>query len=356
MSARAVAVATPLAAAIAYALHRVEPAAFDALALYASARLVATGRGGLVTDPAAIFAVEREAAPERLAYLNNPNLPALSGILAPLGVLPYETAYLVMLAAGAAALAVAVLLLWPRSPAAAVLTLLAPPSILALAHGQTTPFILVALLASERVPPLAAGALRSAALLRPQLLPLVAVASLRGRRRAAALIAGVAALLALSVAIAGVDGMRRYPTLVALAAGELGNNEVGLAPWALRLAQVRSSPEVATANVLMSVALLALGVRAVLTSRRDLALPTAGVWSLIGGAHVLMHDLLFAYPAVAALKRGRALVALLGILSVVAQLGGTPLVPVWLVLVALMLRSGGRTSREEATTDPSPST
>lgn len=337
----AVAVAAPAAAAAAYALHRVEPAAFDAIALYASARLVATGRGGLVTDAAAIHAVEREAAPERVAYLNNPNLPAVSGILAPLGALPFEAAYLVMLALGVAALVAAALLLRPRSPAAAVLVLIAPPSILALAHGQTTPFVLAALLASERLPPVASGVLRSAALLRPQLFPLVAVASAGRHRRGAALLAGVAVIVALSVAIAGVDGMRRYPALVMLAAGELGNNEVGLAPWVLRLAQLGASPAAATANILVSVVLLALGAVAVLTSRREVALPTACVWSLIGGAHVLMHDLLFAYPAVAALERGRGLVALAGTLCVLAQLGGIPLVPLWLALVAFMLRAAG---------------
>lgn len=104
--------------------HRSAPAGFDFIAIYASARLVATGQPAAVVDREAIFAVERATLPERDIYLNNPNPPALSLILAPIGALPFEIAYAVML------------------------TL----SVAALAHGQTTPLLLLAVAASLRAP------------------------------------------------------------------------------------------------------------------------------------------------------------------------------------------------------------
>lgn len=87
--------------------HRSAPAGFDFIAIYASARLVATGQPAAVVDREAIFAVERATLPERDIYLNNPNPPALSLILAPIGALPFEIAYAVMLTLSVGALAAA---------------------------------------------------------------------------------------------------------------------------------------------------------------------------------------------------------------------------------------------------------
>lgn len=137
--------------------HRSAPAGFDFIAIYASARLVATGQPAAVVDREAIFAVERATLPERDIYLNNPNPPALSLILAPIGALPFEIAYAVMLTLSVAALAAAAFLIAPLAAADQrfrlfPFALLAPPSTIALAHGQTTPLLLLAVAASLRAP------------------------------------------------------------------------------------------------------------------------------------------------------------------------------------------------------------
>lgn len=333
-----------LAAAAAFALHATQPAAFDFTALYASARLVATGRGAEVTDPVAILAVEHAVAPERVAYLNNPNLPVVSLLLSPLALLSFEAAYLAMLAVSTVALAGSALLIaaavGPRERALmAAATVLAPPSILALAHGQTSPLVLALLLAAERVAPPVSGLLLSAAVLRPQLLPLVAVAALRDRRRLPAFLVGVAAAAVASVATAGWDGLTRYPELLRLAAVELGNNEVGLGPLVVRLGRVTGDALVVTTAV--SILVLASGAVVVWRTRRG-PLAIACLWSLIGSPHALLHDLLFAYPAVAAVGgRGAGLLVVAGVGAVVAQLGGVPVVPLWLVAAAVALALRG---------------
>ena len=90
---------------IGWVTQRSSPAGFDFIAIYASARLVATGNPGAVTDREAIFAVEHATLPERTIFLNNPNPPALSLVLAPIGALPFDIAYAVMLTLSVAALA-----------------------------------------------------------------------------------------------------------------------------------------------------------------------------------------------------------------------------------------------------------
>src|SRR2546426_12229766 len=81
------------------------------LALYSSARLVALGRPADVTDRHAIQLIEHEIRPERTAFLNNPNPPILSLLLAPLAFLPFETAFATWLTLLVGALYAAVLLL-----------------------------------------------------------------------------------------------------------------------------------------------------------------------------------------------------------------------------------------------------
>jgi glycosyl transferase family 87 len=334
-----------VAGALAFALHRSQPAAFDFVALYASARLVATGNGSAVTDPAALAAAEHAAAPERVAYLNSPNLPVVSLILSPLARLPYETAYLVVLVCGVVALGAAAALLAARAPGGragvAALTLLAPPSIIALAQGQTTPFVLVALLAAERTGPIAAGVLLASAVIRPQLLPLMAVVAWGDRRRALAFGAGVATAVAASFAVAGADAMARYPELLRLAASETGNDEIGLGPSLVAVGAIPLAIDPVAANVAVSAVVLIVGAVAVSRAGRSERLPLAGTWSQLGSPHGLFHDLLFAYPEVRAVggKAGLAF-ALAGSAALLAQLIGLRAVPVW--LGALIVARGAR--------------
>src|SRR2546425_9824222 len=61
---------------VAFAVHTAEPAGYDFIALYATARLVATGHGGEGTDPAAPFALEPPILSERTGLLLHPNVPS----------------------------------------------------------------------------------------------------------------------------------------------------------------------------------------------------------------------------------------------------------------------------------------
>src|SRR2546423_3755202 len=187
-----IAVVAVLAAAswlIAFVTWSTEPAGYDFVALYAAARLVATGAPSSVTDADALLAMEHAAIPERTIFLNNPNPPALALLMAPLGVLPIVAAYAIWAGLGAAALAAAAYFLGPLADARQRMRLLpfailAPPSLIALAEGQTTPLVLLAVAASLRAPPVSSGALLGLAAFRPQFLPLFALFALVERRRA----------------------------------------------------------------------------------------------------------------------------------------------------------------------------
>src|SRR2546427_420665 len=69
---------------IAFVSWSIEPAGYDFVALYAAARLVATGAATSVTDADALLRMEHATLPERTILLNNPNPPALALLMAPL--------------------------------------------------------------------------------------------------------------------------------------------------------------------------------------------------------------------------------------------------------------------------------
>src|SRR2546428_3910217 len=143
----------------------------------------------------------------------------------PHGAHPYTPGYAAMLALGVAALLGAAALLAPLAAAeqrARLLpfALLAPPSLIALVEGQTTPFVLLALAASLRAPPFWSGALLGATALRPQLLPLFAIVALTRRGTAAGFAAALVAVATLSLAVAGLGGLARHPLPLSPAPGE----------------------------------------------------------------------------------------------------------------------------------------
>src|SRR5207302_1523978 len=140
------------------------PWGYDFIALYSAARLVATGHAADVTDLPSLIAMERSVQPE--ARLNDPNLPALALLMAPLGAL--------------------------------------------------------------RAPAFWSGTLLGLTLFRPQLFPLFALVALFDRRRAAGLLCAVAIIALASLAIVGIDGMARYPHLLSITATELLPPELGL--------------------------------------------------------------------------------------------------------------------------------
>jgi glycosyl transferase family 87 len=342
-----VAIAAAAAWLVAFLTWSAQPAAYDFIALYAAARLVATGRAGSVTDPDALLAAEHAAVPERTILLNDPNPPALALVMAPLGALPLPLAYALWSALGALALIAAAFFLGRLVPPAQrgrlfPFVLLAPTSLIALAEGQTTPFVLLAVAASIRAPALWSGALLGMTAFRPQLLPLFALAALGDRRRAVGLVAAVAAVAIVSLATVGVEGMARYPALLSLAATELRPGELGLVALARRLL---GAENIALNAALGAIALLIAGAAVLLRSRLITSrLIDSSTWSLLAAPHALLHDGVMAYPAVAAAAtttRATVLWVGTGIAASLAHEAGLPVAPLWLLALFVWGRRFG---------------
>ena len=266
--------------------------------------------------------------------------------MAPLGALPYDAAFVVMLTLSTLALVAAAMLLAPLARAEQrgrllLFALLVPPSLIALLQGQTTPLVLLAIAASLRTHGFRSGLLLGAVALRPQLLPLLALASLRDRPRLLGLLAACALVALGSLLVAGPDGLARYPERLAYAAAETGRNEISLPALARRAGLDAASALAAAAILTAAVAVVAI--------RSAHPLATGAVGALLAAPHALLHDVVFAYPAAAraapstAAAWGWGLAATAG---TIAQLLGLPLVQ--LVLLALLvasLRPPGRPRR-----------
>ncbi|HEY6958837.1 MAG TPA: glycosyltransferase family 87 protein [Candidatus Limnocylindria bacterium] len=327
-----------IAFAIAFAGWHASPASYDFLALYSSARLVATGHAADVADRDAILRVEHETRPERTLFLNNPNPPALSLVLAPLGALPFDVAYVLMLALLVAALAASAFLLAPLAPPGPrawlfPFAMLAPASLIALVQGQTTPLVLLAIAASLRVAPRRSGLLVAAVAFRPQLLPIFAVVALVDRERRWPFVAGVTAIALVSLALIGPSGLPGYVDLVTSSAGELRPVDIGL-PSLVR----RVLGGDAFVNLTVSAALMVIGAVAVMRLPRDTRVPAATAWSVLASPHALMHDGVIAYPAVAAVSRdtrGAAMWVGAGIGASIVQQAGLPVAALYLLALAI---------------------
>jgi hypothetical protein len=290
-----------------------------------------------VTDADALLAMEHAALPQRTIFLNNPNPPALALLMAPLGTLPLVTAYAIWAALGAVALAAAAYFLGRLADARQRMRLLpfailAPPSLIALAEGQTTPFVLLAVAASLRAPPLWSGALLGLAAFRPQFLPLFALVALTERRRAIGLVITTAAVALVSLATVGFEGMSRYPDLLTRIATELRPGELGLAALVRRVV----GGEDLVLNAALAVVLYALSAAAVFMRSRMFTARTvdASIWSILAAPHALLHDGVMAYPAVAraaTTTRATGLWVGTGLIAALVQQGGIPVAPLWLL-------------------------
>ena len=315
------------------------PASFDFIALYASARLVATGHAADLTDRDAILAVEHETRPERTRFLNNPNPPAVSAILAPLGLLPFEAAYVVMLTILVATLVATALVLAPQARAEDrawlfPVAMLSPPSLIALVQGQTTPFILLAIAASLRTRPAWSGALLAATALRPQFLPLFALVALADRERRLPFLAGVAAVVAASFALVGPGGLAGYVGLVTDSAAELRPGDLGIASLLRRVV----GGEDAVLSLALSALALAAGAVVVLRAPPALRTSIASSWALFAAPHALPHDGILCYPTVAAAARTSASArswAASGVVVSLVQQAGLPVASLWLLALSL---------------------
>lgn len=307
--------------------------------------------------------MEHEALPQRTLLLNDPNPPALALLMAPLGALPIVPAYAIWAGLGAVALAAAAYLLGsladPRQRMRLLpFPILAPPSLIALAHGQTTPFVLLAVAASLRAPPFWSGALLGLAAFRPQLLPLFALVALTERRRALGLLTTTALVALVSLATVGFEGMARYPDLLTRAATELRPGELGLAALVRRVVGGEDLIlNAALALVLYAIAAIAVFARSRLFTAR---IVDASTWSILAAPHALLHDGVFAYPAVARAATTTAVTALwvgTGIITVLVQQAGVPVAALWLLAIWLWGRgqnwpaggTGERVAREPLT-------
>jgi multidrug transporter EmrE-like cation transporter len=316
-----------------------QPAAYDFIALYSAARLVATGAAPSVTDAVALLAMEHATRPERTILLNDPNPPALALLMAPLGALPLAPAYAIWTLLGAVALAAAAGLLGRLAPPAQRVRLLpfamlGPTSLIALVQGQTTPFVLLAVATSLRATPFWSGALLGLTALRPQFLPLFGLIALFDRRRALGLITTSALVALVSLATVGLEGMGRYPDLLTRVATELRPGELGLAALVRRVV----GGDDIVLNAALAVVLYAIGAVAVLFRSRMFTTRTidASTWSILAAPHALLHDAVMAYPAVArASTSTRAMVLWVGsgIAVALIQQAGVPLAPLWLLAV-----------------------
>ena len=322
---------------IAFVTWSIEPAGYDFVAFYAAARLAATGHASSVADPEALLAMEHAAVPQRTILLPDANLPALAVVMAPLGALPIGVAFAIWTAAGVLALLWAARLLGPLAPAAQrfrlfPFALLAPPSLIALVEGQTTPFVLLAVAGSLRVPPLASGVLLGLVAFRPQLLPVFAIVALIERRRAVGFIATALVIGVVSLLTLGLEGLTDYPTQFAIAATELRPGELGLIPLVRR---VIGGNDVVLNLSLAAVAAI-LGAAAVLLRSRMFRtrMVDASIWSILAAPHALLHDGVMAYPAVARAATTRGATALWvgsGLAVALIQQAGIPIAPIWLV-------------------------
>jgi hypothetical protein len=342
---RALAILVVCAAAwaIAFATWSTSPASFDFVALYSSARLVATGHAAEVTDRQAIAAMEHEIRPERTLFLNNPNPPVVSLLLAPLGFLPFDVAYAVMLTLLVAALAAAAMLLRALAPPEQrrrlfPFALLAPPALIALVQGQTTPLILLAVAGALRAPPRWSGLLLGLIAMRPQFLPLFAVVALLDRERRWPFVVSVGAVAAASLALVGPGAIPGYVDLVTYSAAELRPVDLGLASLVRRF----GVGEDALVSLVISAVALIAGAVAILRERSEDRLTRASTWSLFAAPHALPHDGILAYPTIAARSqttRAAALWVGSGIAVAIIQQAGLPIASLWLLALALWPRA-----------------
>ena len=292
-----------------------------------------------MTDADALLRMEHDAIPQRTIFLNDPNPPALALLMAPLGALPIVTAYAIWTALGAAALAAAAFLLGRLADARQRMRLLpfailAPPSLIALAEGQTTPFVLLAVAASFRAPPFWSGALLGLTAFRPQFLPLFALVALTERRRALGLLMTTAAVALVSLLTVGLDGMARYPDLLTRIATELRPGELGLAALVRRVI----GGEEILLNAALAVVLYVIGAAAVFLRSRMFTTRAvdASTWSILAAPHALLHDGVMAYPAVAqaaTTTRTTVLWVGSGMIAALIQQGGIPVAPIWLLAI-----------------------
>jgi hypothetical protein len=291
----------------------------DWIAFAAAARMVSGHAGSAMYGFAAIHAAELRylgltSSPLTIPFLNP---PAAAGLVIPIAALPPAAGITVFTAAGLLALVVAFALLrqlgCPSFPT--LLALGSLPAGLALAVGQWTPLLVLALAAALRLlrpRPVAAGLLLAGLLIKPQyawLVPIALVASRRWRVLGGS-VAGVALLGALSLAAAGISGCVAWTHAVI----DTGNHAIGVLIGVSGLFADLGLPSVGNAVTIGAIPACALGAyhwRERLREQPELAVAGSVGLSLLFAPHVLRADLLMAAPGLALAARTRPRVAAL---------------------------------------------
>ena len=324
-------------AAASLALATERPTAMDFVPIYAAARLVASGHGAEVLDRDAI----REQMPAELAggidLFVHP--PAVALLLAPLGALPFQVAFMAMALVNTALLALSIVLLAARSGAsrlAIALAVVAPPSALAVAHGQTSPLVLTLVVLATRLPPAASGILLGLTVLRPQTAPLLLLIGLTDKERRGWTVAGALAVVLASIGVVGADGAGRYLGLLLAAAEWSRTGEYGLGA-SLGWSGILVPLGFGGAATALSLASLALGAIFVLRSGSDDRTRVAALWSVIASPHALMHDAILLYPVMLVLARKAAWDAV-GVITWVVHLSVAPVGMAWSIALAILDR------------------
>lgn len=327
--------AAALLATVLLAAAASEPARMDFIAQYAAAHLVLEGRGASVVDPDAILAAERAASPARVALLPFVQVPAVALLLAPVAALPFEAAFAAVAVLDAMALALSLALLRAGPPAAwsAALLLLAPPSVLAIAHGQVAPLVLVLVALAARSGPRVGGLALGLCLLRPQTAPLLLVAGILDARRRWWTVAGAGLVAVSSALVVGPDGLARYAGELARASSWSVSGERGLGT-SIGWAGVTLLVGAGWLGVVLSVLSLAIGALAVLRTASTERPRAAALWSLLASPHVLVHDAVLAYPAVVALTSRRGAWDAASALAWIVHVTVAPVGALWSLLLA----------------------
>jgi hypothetical protein len=301
--------------------------ALDFAVFYAAADLVAHGDGRLLYETEALAPVQHAAItlpPETtLAYLNP---PFFAGLLAPLSLLPFDTAFQVWMLFNLALLVAACVLLWriarplpllARLPLVAGLALM-PQAASTLQLGQFSMILLVSWLSSyvllrdgrDR----AAGVALAPLVIKPELLlPVAALLLWKRRSGAFATLLPITALAVIaSLAIVGIDGVVTYPAHlheVSSSFTPATNSTAKMFGWTGILGATMG-PEHAALQTLLAIPLAALTLGGVAWLWRGHFAPGGDAFpvqwlaltlgTLLCDPHLYHQDTLLLYPAVAA--------------------------------------------------------
>lgn len=305
--ARAVVIGLSVAFALVVgSLAMAEPGAMDFVAHYAAARLVLQGQGPAILDPAAGLAAEQAVVPERVRLLPLLQMPALALIRAPMALLPFETAFVLMAALDVALIVGSVALLVPRDRLVAAVILASPPASVAVAHGQSSPIALFLVALAIRLGDRAAGLALGLTLLRIQSAPLLVLAGLADPARRVWTAVGAFAVMTLSVLVVGPEGLVRYAATLMSRSEILQTGDIGMRAavgWS-GAALLIGSPQL---GIALAVASLLVG--AVVVVRADPAArpAVAAAWSLLAAPNLLLHDAVLAFPLLVTLGSRKAM-------------------------------------------------